>query len=73
MNKAKGFLLLESMTALVIAILGLSLFTLLICENKKVEKEMARKTDYELAQHIMRKNKLNEVVIHDHKYSKKEN
>lgn len=72
MSKAKGFLMLESMTALIIAILGLSLFTLLICENKKVEKEMERKTDYELAQHMMRKNKLDEVIIHDHEYSKEE-
>lgn len=70
MNKVKGFLLLESLTALVIAIIGLSLFTLLICENKKVEKEMERKTDYEMAQHIMRKTDLKEVIIHDQLYER---
>lgn len=64
-KKTKGFLLLESMTALFVSILGLSLFVLTIAESQKTVKRMEKRTDYELAQHMMRENHLAKIIIHD--------
>lgn len=67
-TKTKGFLLLESMIALAITVLGVSIFSLCLGQSKVIEQKMEDKVDRELATHIMRRNGIKKVVIHDHSY-----
>lgn len=71
--KVRGFLLWESMIALLISVLGVSAFFLCFSQNKLVERQMENRVDRELAYHIMRRNDLNKVVIHDHLYLAEDN
>lgn len=66
--KIRGFLLLESMVALTIAVLGVSIFSLCLGQGKVIEQKMEGKVDQELAAHIMRQSGVKKVVIHDHSY-----
>lgn len=68
MTKTKGFLLLESMIALTITVLGVSIFTLCLAQSKAVEKNMEHKVDQELAARIMRQSGIKRVILHDHSY-----
>lgn len=70
MVKQKAFLLAEGMTALIISLLSLSLFMLVVSEGRKVEIKMEEKTDRAYARHLIQKEKMSQIMIHDHVYSK---
>lgn len=73
MNRQRGFLLAESMTALLLAILGVSIFCLIFGQGLQVKEQMEKKTDKALAQHILRQTNLPRVQIHDHIYRREGN
>lgn len=66
--KNKGFILLESIIAMFISFLGVTILALVVVEGKKTEKNMEMHTDKAVAMHMMRKNNLNSVKIHDRIY-----
>lgn len=66
--KQKGFLIAESMIGLTIAIIGVMIMTLTLSSFKKVERNLELKTDRTYAWHVMRKNSLKEVTVHDRVY-----
>ncbi|MDF7638690.1 hypothetical protein PT285_04660 [Lactobacillus sp. ESL0791] len=68
MIKSKGFLMLESMLALFITFLGVSTMALIVSDGRTNEQAIERKTDRIYAWHVMRKNDLREVRVHDHVY-----
>lgn len=72
MNRVKAFILAESMTALMITILGVSTFSLVFSQEIKIDQQMEKRTDRAVAQHILRKTHLAQVEIHDCLYRKRE-
>ncbi|GAA3636665.1 hypothetical protein GCM10022297_14060 [Lactobacillus hamsteri] len=66
--KSKGFILLESIIAMFISFLGVTILTLVVVEGKKMEKNMEIHTDRAVAMHMMNENNLNSVKIHDRIY-----
>lgn len=68
MIKSKGFLMSESMIALIIAFLGVTIFALVVGESRENERNLESKTDRTYAWHVMKKNNLKEVKVHDHVY-----
>lgn len=68
MIKVKGFLLLESLIAIIIAFSGVLLFSLIVCEGQKKAKINEQKTDLAIAKDMMQKNNLKKVMVHNHLY-----
>ena len=66
--KSKGFILLESIIAMFISFLGVTILTLVVVEGKKTEKNIEIHTDRTVAMHMMKENNLNSVKIHDRTY-----
>lgn len=64
----KGFIFLESIIAMFISFLGVMILALVVVEEKKAEKIMEIRTDKTVAIHMMKKNNLNKVKIHDRMY-----
>ncbi|BDR60316.1 hypothetical protein KIM322_05770 [Lactobacillus xylocopicola] len=58
----------ESMTALMIAVIAVSLLALVVGESRATERQVELKTDRTYAWHIMIKNDLSEIKVHDHVY-----
>lgn len=71
MGKTKGFLIAESMTGLLVAVIGISIFALIVAQNQKIERAMEAKTDRAYAWHVMREQKLDSVKVHSHVYKLK--
>ncbi|WP_301049001.1 hypothetical protein [Lactobacillus intestinalis] len=71
MDKIKGFLIAESMTGLMVAVIGVSIFALIVAQNQKIETAMEAKTDRAYAWHVMREHKLDSVKVHSHIYKLK--
>lgn len=66
--KTKGFMMLESMVALTVAFLGMTIFSVVFLDSQKNEQRIEEKTDRALAERIMRDNNLKQVMIHDQVY-----
>ncbi|CCI85859.1 hypothetical protein FC52_GL000450 [Lactobacillus pasteurii DSM 23907 = CRBIP 24.76] len=71
MQKVKGFLLLEAIVALLITVIGVSIFSMTIVNFKKNELKMEKREDQALAKHMLKENKdLDRVIIHDREYTR---
>lgn len=68
MTKVRGFLMLESMLAILITFLGLMLFSLVVGESEKIEHHSELRADRILAWKMMHQNHLNQVTIHNRVY-----
>lgn len=68
MKHTKAFIMIESLVALCLAFLGVSIFSLVVLSGYQEEKRMEQQTDQALARHIMRKNNVKQVKIHDRIY-----
>lgn len=71
MDKIKGFLIAESMTGLMVAVIGVSIFALIVAQSQKIETAMEVKTDQAYAWHVLREQKLDSVKVHSHIYKLK--
>ncbi|WLT01083.1 hypothetical protein RAM07_03830 [Lactobacillus helsingborgensis] len=67
-KKVKGFFIAESMVALMIALMGVTTLALIVGESRQIEQNIEHKTDFTYAWHVMRKNNLKKIVVHDHVY-----
>lgn len=70
MIKVKGFLVIESFIAIIIAMIAVSCFYITVAENQKNGREMELKTDRAYAYHILTKTDLEQVTVHDRIYQK---
>ena len=61
--------MIESMVGITIAFLGMMIFSLVFIDSQKNEQRIEKKTDQALAERIMRENKLDQIMIHDHVYT----
>lgn len=68
MTKVRGFLIEESLVALVIAMVAVSCLYLTVSENKKNEREMELKTDRVYAEYVLKKCKLDQITVHGRLY-----
>lgn len=68
MMKVKGFLIEESLVAIMIAMFAVSCLFLTVSENKKNEREMELRADRIYAKHVLKKCKLDQVTVHDRLY-----
>lgn len=67
--KNKGFLMLESLVALVIAICGVMIFSMIVIDGRQTEQRIEQKTDQSLAKRMMKTNKISKVKVHDRIYT----
>lgn len=65
--------MIESMVGIAIAFLGMMIFSLVFIDSQKNEQRIEKKTDQALAERIMRENKIDQIMIHDHIYTVNEN
>lgn len=70
MNKfrLKGFLLAESMVALVLAIMGVSMIALIVGASRVTERQIELKTDRTYAWHALKENDLSKIMVHNRIY-----
>lgn len=68
MIKQNGFLVIEGVIGLTIAIMGVMLMALVLSGIYKTEKTIEQKTDRTYAWHVMRKNNLKEIEVHSRVY-----
>ena len=66
MMKTKGFLMIESLIALMITLIALTAFTTMILDSRQFEKKIEYRSDRALANYMLNEFKLKEVVVHDH-------
>ena len=66
--KVKGVIFLESIIAMFISFLGVTILALVVIEGKKTEKNMEIQTDKAVAFHMMKENNLSSVKIHNRMY-----
>lgn len=67
-KKQTGFLIAESMTALMLAVSGVTVMALVVGESRVVEENVELKTDRAYAWHVMKKCNLQQIKVHDHVY-----
>lgn len=67
-HKLKGFLLAESMVALILAIMGVSSMALIVGDTRATERKIELKTDRIYAWHVLKKNDLKSIMVHDRLY-----
>ena len=70
MRKAKGFLMTESIVALIIATVAVSCLYLTVAESQKNGREIELKTDRAYAYHVLKESNLYQVTVHDRIYEK---
>lgn len=58
----------ESMTALVITFLGITVMALIFGQSRALEQKMELKVDRVYAWHVMNRCKLTKILVHDHLY-----
>ncbi|WEV71458.1 hypothetical protein OZY43_03395 [Lactobacillus sp. ESL0785] len=68
MTKVKGFLLAESMVALTLAIMGISLLVLIVGGTRTTEQKIELRTDRAYAWHVMKTNNLEKILVHNRMY-----
>lgn len=67
-RKQTGFLVAESMTALALAVIGVTLIALIVGQSRLEERNVELKTDQAFAWHIMKKSSLQQIKVHDRIY-----
>ena len=70
MRKVKGFLMAESIVALIIATVAVSCMYLMVAESQENGREIELKTDRAYAYHVLQESNLNQVTVHDRIYEK---
>lgn len=70
MRKTKGFLMAESLVALIIATVAVSCLYLTVAESQKNGREIELKTDRAYAYHVLKESNLDQVTVHDRIYEK---
>ena len=70
MKKVKGFLVIESFIAIIIAVIAVSCFYITVAESQKNGREMELKTDRVYAYHVLKANNLDQITVHDHVYER---
>ena len=68
MRRLKGFLLAESMVALILAIMGVSSMALIVSDTRTTERKIELKTDRIYAWRVLKKNNLKSIMVHDQLY-----
>lgn len=71
MMRIKGFLMTESLIALLISFLAVSTFYLLISEGQKNGRELELKVDEIYAECVLKKSKVDKIIVHDRIYRRK--
>lgn len=56
------------MVALMLALMGVATLALIVGESHQIERNIEHKTDFTYAWHVMHKNNLKKIVVHDHVY-----
>ncbi|WP_297951456.1 hypothetical protein [uncultured Lactobacillus sp.] len=70
MIKLKGFLVIESFIAIIIAVIAVSCLYVTVAENQKNGRELELKTDRAYAYHILNKTDLKQIMVHNRIYQK---
>lgn len=70
MRRIQGFFMLESCIAIIISVIAVSCFYLTVVENRKNGYEIELKADYAYAYHVLQKNDLDQILVHDRIYKK---
>lgn len=68
--RVKGFLMIESLMALIITTIAVNCLYFTVAENQKNGREIELKADRAYAYHVLVKSKLDQVVVHDRIYEK---
>lgn len=71
MKKTKGFLILESIIAFTIAMLGVMTLELVIVTGQHNKQVIEERNDQKLANHIFKNVDIDQVIIHDKSYRRK--
>ena len=71
MKKTKGFLIVESIIAFTIAMLGVMTLELVIVTGQHNKQVIEERTDQKLANHIFKNVDIDQVIIHDKSYRRK--
>lgn len=66
--RIKGFLMMESFMAIMIATIAVSCLYLTVAENQKNGREIELKTDRAYAYHVLTESNLDQVMVHDRIY-----
>ncbi|GFZ27129.1 hypothetical protein [Lactobacillus corticis] len=66
--KIRAFLLLESLMALMLALLAATSLMLIVGEGQKVERQAELAADRAFAWHVLRETGASDFMVHDHKY-----
>lgn len=67
-TKLTGFLIVESIVALLITISGVVIMALIVGQSRALEQKMEEKTDCVYAWHVMKKCDLAQITVHSHVY-----
>lgn len=70
MIKVKGFLVIESFIAIIIAVIAVSCLYVTVAENQKNGRKMELRTDRAYAYHVLTKTDVEQVMVHDRIYQK---
>ncbi|WEV37672.1 hypothetical protein [Lactobacillus sp. ESL0677] len=66
--RLKGFLLAESVVALVLAVMGVTLIALIVSSSMVNEHQIELKTDRTYAWHVLKESNLDKITVHDRVY-----
>lgn len=70
MKHIQGFFMLESCIAIIISVIAVSCFYLTVVESRKNEHKIELKADYAYAYHVLQKNDIDQILVHDRVYKK---
>lgn len=70
MKKMQGFLMVESMVAVIISVVAVSCLYLTVVQSQKNGRSLELKTDRAYAYHIFTSSHLRQIVVHDRIYEK---
>ena len=67
-RKKSGFLMVESMISLMIALMGVTTLALTVRESRVIERRVEQKTDRTYAWSVLKKHEIKRILVHDHIY-----
>lgn len=70
MKKMQGFLMVESMVAIIVSVVAVSCLYLTVAQSQKNGRSLELKTDRAYAYHILTSSHLRQIVVHDRIYEK---
>lgn len=70
MKRIQGFFMLESCIAIIISVIAVSCFYLTVVESRKNGYKIERKADHAYAYHVLHKNNLDQILVHNRIYKK---